>query len=105
MRSARAGPSRSSSWCVTWARLDGCARPTLSWLAARPELRMPTQGYRFVFVVGVSGSGSTLMTRVLGGVPGAVALGGHRDIPSASIPDDDIDALDVVRRLNDATVY
>lgn len=64
---------------------------------------MSTQPYRFVFPVGVSGSGSTLLTRILGGVPGAVALGGHVKIPSVSFPDDDLDAHDIVRRFNAAT--
>ena len=64
---------------------------------------MSTQPYRFVFPVGVSGSGSTLLTRILGGVPGAVALGGNVKIPSVSIPDDDVDAHDIVRRFNSAT--
>jgi hypothetical protein len=64
---------------------------------------MSAPPYRFVFVVGVSGSGSTMLTRILGGVPGAVALGGHVKIPSVSIPDSDVVALDIVRRFNAAT--
>jgi hypothetical protein len=66
---------------------------------------MSTPPYRFVFVVGVSGSGSTMLTRILGGVPNAVALGGHVKIPSVSIPDDDFNAHNIVRRFNEATEH
>lgn len=38
---------------------------------------MSGASFRFLFVVGASGSGTTLLTRVLSGVPGAVSLGGN----------------------------
>jgi hypothetical protein len=59
-------------------------------MAARP--------HRFVFVVGVSGSGTTMTTRILGGAPGAVCLGGNH----VRVPDDPA-ALEVSRRFNEAS--
>ncbi len=38
---------------------------------------MGRASFRFLFVVGASGSGTTLLARVLSGVPGAVSLGGN----------------------------
>lgn len=55
--------------------------------------------FRFVFVVGVSGSGTTMTTRLLGAPTTSAALGGNH----VRVPGDDPAALDVCRRFNDAS--
>lgn len=60
---------------------------------------MPASGVQFVFIVGVSGSGTTLLARILSAPPGAVCLGGNY----ISIADEEHEALALAQAFNDAT--
>lgn len=57
-------PSREDRWQSPW----------FARLAATPPT--PGRAYRFLFVVGASGSGTTLLTRILSTPAGTVCLGG-----------------------------
>ncbi|MCI0574960.1 MAG: sulfotransferase [Chloroflexi bacterium] len=56
------------------------------------------QEYRFIFIVGASGSGTTMLTRVLSGPPGVVCLGGQ----FTTIPATDETATLLARYFNKA---
>lgn len=59
---------------------------------------MSKQPYRFVFLIGASGSGTTLLTRLMGAQKGCVALGGNH----ISIPRDDKAAYSIARKFKKA---
>jgi len=54
--------------------------------------------YRFVFVVGAQGSGTTVLTRILSGPECAIALGGNY----VTIPRDDSEAFALVEQFDEA---
>jgi hypothetical protein len=56
------------------------------------------QNYRFVFIVGASGSGTTMLTRLLSAPPGCVALGGNH----VSIPRSDRRGYAIARKFRQA---
>ena len=58
--------------------------------ATRESLRMDVRGHRFVFVVGVSGSGTTMTTRILGAAAARCRPGGNH----VRVPADDPAVLD-----------
>jgi|GEM_PF-2400705 len=57
------------------------------------------QGSKFTFIVGASGSGTTMMTRILGNIPRSIAIGGNHN----SIPQDDRVARTYTKKFNDVT--
>ena len=59
---------------------------------------MSAQGYRFIFIVGASGSGTTMLTRLLSSPEGCVGLGGNH----VSIPESDKQAYGIARRFRKA---
>lgn len=59
---------------------------------------MNERPYRFVFLVGASGSGTTMLTRLLGAPEGCAALGGNH----VSIPRQDREAYAITRRFRKA---
>jgi hypothetical protein len=59
---------------------------------------MTARGYRFIFIVGASGSGTTMLTRLLSSPEGCVGLGGNH----VSIPKDDNRAYAIARRFRKA---
>jgi len=63
---------------------------------AEPPLMGPEA--RFVFVVGASGSGTTLLTEVLSAPPGAASLGGNH----VRLPDESPEAVRLVTAFNHA---
>jgi hypothetical protein len=56
-----------------------------------------TRPYRFVFIVGAQGSGTTVLTRILSGPDCAVALGGNY----VTIPRDDREAFALVEQFDE----
>lgn len=59
---------------------------------------MTRQGYNFLFLIGASGSGTTMLTRILTAAQGSVGLGGNH----ISIPKSDRQAYDIARRFKRA---
>ena len=59
---------------------------------------MSKQPYRFVFLIGASGSGTTLLTRLMGAQKGCVALGGNH----ISIPRGEKAAYSIARKFKKA---
>jgi hypothetical protein len=59
---------------------------------------MSLRSYRFVFIVGASGSGTTMLARLLSSPPGCVGLGGNH----VSIPKSDSEAYGLARRFRKA---
>ena len=59
---------------------------------------MGGSGVQFVFIVGASGSGTTMLLRILGALPGAIALGGNH----IRLPNEDPRAPALVRAFSQA---
>ena len=77
-------PSREERW----------QNPALARLASLPPT--PGQAYRFIFVVGASGSGTTLLTRILSAPAGTVCLGGKY----WTVPEADREAWQLMKLFN-----
>lgn len=59
---------------------------------------MRSDDAQFIFLIGASGSGTTMLLRMLGALPGAIALGGNH----VRLPDENPQALELVRAFNQA---